>query len=204
MKNLIRTIVRSLRETLNPPKYAKDCIFIHINKTGGSSVEVALGLKWEHKTAIEKIEEIGRKQWHKKFTFAFVRNPWDKVVSHYCYRVKTNQTNLGENPIDFTDWVKLSYGEQNPDYYDKPKMFMPQVDWITDTSGEILVDFVGRFENFEQDFHRVCDRLKYKAELPHKKKSERGDYQSYYDRESQEIIATWFREDIDRFGYKFQ
>lgn len=203
MQNSLRTIVRSLRSKLKTPTYTDKCVFIHINKTGGSSVEVALGLKWEHKTAIEKIEEIGRTQWNKKFTFAFVRNPWDKVVSHYCYRVKTNQTNLGVNPIKFTDWVKLSYGEQNLDYYDKPKMFMPQSDWITDTSGEVLVNFVGRFENFEQDFKIVCDRLKCKVELPHKKKSERGDHQSYYDRESREIIAEWFRKDLDRFGYKF-
>jgi chondroitin 4-sulfotransferase 11 len=117
--------------------------------------------------------------------------------------VRDRQVDIFRNPIDFTDWVKLFYGQKNLDYYDKPKMFMPQSDWITDTSGEILVDFVGRFENFEQDFHRVCDRLKCKAELPHKKKSERGDYQSYYDRESRDIIGDWFRKDIDRFGYKF-
>lgn len=203
MKNALRTIVRSLRSSLKESHYANDYVLIHINKTGGSSVEVALGLKWEHKTAIEKIEEIGRKPWDKKFTFAWVRNPWDKVVSHYCYRVKTNQTHLGVNPIEFTDWVKLSYGEQDPKYYDKPKMFMPQSDWITDTSGEMLVDFVGRFENFERDFQKVCDRLNRKAELPHKKKSERGEYQSYYDRESREIIEDWFAKDIDRFGYKF-
>ncbi|HIK31249.1 MAG TPA: sulfotransferase family 2 domain-containing protein [Oscillatoriales cyanobacterium M59_W2019_021] len=204
MKSLLRLIVRSLRDKFNSPNYANDCIFIHINKTGGSSVEVALGLKWEHKTAIEKIEEVGKKRWDRKFTFAFVRNPWDKVVSHYCYRVKTNQTNLGTNPIDFTDWVKLAYGDRNPEYYDKPKMFMPQSDWIVDNSGEILVDFVGRFESLEGDFKVVCDRLNRNVELPHKKKSERRSYQSYYDRESQEIIAEWFREDIDRFGYQFE
>ncbi|MGB6167273.1 MAG: sulfotransferase family 2 domain-containing protein [Geitlerinemataceae cyanobacterium] len=203
MKNSLRTIVRSVRSKLTTPTPAEKCVFIHINKTGGSSIGVALGLKWEHKTAIEKIEEIGRKQWDKKLTFAWVRNPWDKVVSHYCYRVKTNQTNLAVNPIEFPDWVKLSYGEKNPEYYDKPKMFMPQSDWITDVSGEVLVDFVGRFENFERDFQKVCDRLKYKAKLPHKKKSERGEYQSYYDRESRKIIEKWFCEDIDRFGYKF-
>jgi len=34
-------------------------LFIHINKTGGSSIEQALKIPQEHATAAEKIAELG-------------------------------------------------------------------------------------------------------------------------------------------------
>ena len=68
--------LRRLRE-----RYWLDYSFVHINKTGGTSVVVALGLPFGHLTAREKIEQLGRERWDGRFTFAFVRNPWDRVAS---------------------------------------------------------------------------------------------------------------------------
>jgi chondroitin 4-sulfotransferase 11 len=185
-------------------KYFSNFIFIHINKTGGTSIERALDLPFKHYTALEKIEEIGRAKWNSKYTFCIVRNPWDKVISHYHYRLQTNQINLWEKPVDFSEWTKLSYGQQNPLYYDKPKMFMPQSDWITDENGTILVNFIGKFENLQGDFDKICERLKRKKTiLPHIKSSSRANYREYYDEETAEIVENWFRKDIENFGYKF-
>ena len=183
-------------------RYLDRYIFIHINKTGGSSVERALKLPLEHKTALEKIQEIGQSQWDRRFTFAVVRNPWDKVVSHYHYRVQTNQTGLGAKPVDFQQWVRLAYGEQDPAYYNHPKMFMPQSDWITDQRGKIIVDEVCRFENLNADFGRVCEKLGIRnVTLPHTKSSKRGHYSDYYDDEAAQIVRRCFEKDIDHFGY---
>jgi len=184
-------------------KHLDGFIFIHINKTGGSSIEKALKIPLEHQTAREKIEEIGLKKWNRKLTFAVVRNPWDKVVSHYYYRVKTNQTGLRDNPIDFKDWVKRTYGKKDAVYYDKPKMFMPQTDWITDNKNNIVVDEVIRFENIEDEFSRVLDKINKKVRLPHMKKSGRDDYWLYYDDDTAEIVRKWFYSDIETFGYNF-
>jgi len=90
-----------------------DFVFIHINKTDGTSIEAALGLRLEHKTAQEKIHQLGLASWRNRFTFAFVRNPWDRVVSHYHYRVETNQTELATRTISFTEWVFRAYGAQD-------------------------------------------------------------------------------------------
>jgi hypothetical protein len=182
---------------------ARPFILIHINKTGGSSVEQALGLRFEHLTALEKIAQIGRPQWDSAYTFAFIRNPWDKVVSHYHYRVQTNQTNLATDPLTFAQWVSLTYGRQDPAYYDNAKMFMPQVDWITDAEGKLLVNFVGRFERLAADFKTICRHLGREATLPHLKASKRGHYRDYYDEPTQAIVAEWFRKDIERFAYRF-
>ncbi len=185
-------------------RYLDDFVFIHINKTGGSSIEKALNLPFEHKTAIEKIDEIGRRQWDRRYSFTAVRNPWDKVVSHYHYRVQTNQTDLAIETVDFKKWVQLTYGSMDPIYYDKPKMFMPQSDWIVDRDGKVVVNFICRFENLSNDFRQVCSKLGKAAQLPHLKASKRGHYSLYYDDATEEIVGTWFAKDLENFGYQFE
>ncbi|MCW8107255.1 sulfotransferase family protein [Alteromonas ponticola] len=194
----VRRKIKLLRQA-----YLDKFVFIHINKTGGSSVEKALGLPFEHKTALEKIEQMGRRNWNKKITFAVVRNPWDKVVSHYHYRVKTDQTNLGNKHLDFKQWVKRTYGENDPQYYDQPMMFMPQLDWIADRDGKLLVNEIIRFENLSEEFNRLAEKLGVTATLPHVKRSNRGNYRDYYDDETQQIVADWFAKDIKQFDYRF-
>ena len=186
-------------------RYFDRFIFIHINKTGGSSIEKALNLPFEHKTALEKIEEIGLYRWGKKVSFTVVRNPWDKVVSHYHYRVQTNQTGMGDGHIEFNEWVKKAYGEKDRRYYDQPRMFMPQVDWICDRNGKILVNRILRFEKLTDDFNALANEMNVVVRLPHVKKSKRKkDMRQYYDEESVLIISDLFSADIKTFGYKFE
>ena len=65
----------------------KKSIFVHINKTGGSSVEHAFGVypDDQHNTAKEYIKELSSRKWSTHFTFSFVRNPWDRIVSWYLW-----------------------------------------------------------------------------------------------------------------------
>jgi hypothetical protein len=132
-----------------------------------------------------------------------IRNPWDKVVSQYHYRVNTNQTDLRDNPIEFKEWVKRVYRDMDAFYYDTPLMFLPQVDWVSDENGRILVDEIIHFEDLVNEFDEVLDKLGKKTSLPHIKKSDRGDYRDYYDDETREIVQTWFERDIDVFNYQF-
>lgn len=185
-------------------RYVDKFAFVHINKTAGSSIEDALNLAFQHKTAQTMRDEIGEANWNRRFTFTFVRNPWDKVASHYAYRVKTNQTGMGDGHISFRDWVRLAYGDRDPKYYDQPMMFMPQVDWINDESGTSLVTFVGRFEHLQADFRTVCERIGREAELPHEKKSSNRNFRSQYDGATAEIVGTRFAPDLGAFGYSFE
>ncbi|MFT6276294.1 MAG: hypothetical protein ACJAZ0_002399 [Halioglobus sp.] len=196
------TAVRDWQRTLRQ-RYLRPYVFVHINKTGGSSIERALGISQDHSTALEKYRQLGAKAWEQKFVFAVVRNPWDKVVSHYHYRVKTKQTGLDDSPIAFREWVLRCYLDRDPQYYDQPRMFMPQWHWLIDEKGKSLVDFVGRFENLNQDFATISDRLSPGSSLGHVKPSSRGSYQNYYNEETQALIETSFAEDIDAFGYRF-
>jgi len=184
-------------------RFFQDYIFIHINKTGGTSIEKALRLPLQHKTALNKKKYLGENLWKKKFSFAFVRNPWDKVVSHYTYRLRTNQMDILEKKVDFYNWVRLTYLEKDKKYYDNPKMFMPQLDWISDENGKILVNYVGKFENFESDFNEICSHINIFVSLPHLKKSNRTHYKDYYNSETAEIVGEFFKDDIQYFNYQF-
>jgi hypothetical protein len=124
-------------------------------------------------------------------------------VSHYAYRVRTNQTGLGDRHLEFAAWVREAYGRRNPAYHDNPKMFMPQRDWIADAGGDILVNYVARFESLEQDFQTVCTRLNRRCRLPHLKRSRHDHYHGVYDDESRAIIGEWFEKDIREFGYAY-
>jgi len=180
-------------------------IFIHINKTAGTSIGNAIGLPIKHhQTAREVIARIGKDKWVKAYKFTLVRNPWDKVVSHYEYRRKRNKTDLATQDIPFAEWVKKTYGpDKDPFYYNNPKAFQPQVEWLKDDEGKISIDFVGKFESINEDFEQIKNAIGLDAELPHLNASKRAGYRTYYDDETREIVAQWFREDIEAFGYRF-
>lgn len=185
-------------------RYFQNYLFIHINKTGGRSIESALGCIYEHKTARRKRREMGASVWEEKFTFAFVRNPWDRVVSQYAYRHRTGEA-AGETPTDvsFGSWVRRVYGGKDPESRPDDVLFLPQSDWVTDERGGLMIDFVGRFERFEEDFQHVCNQIGVTASLPHKNKSSRDPYPEYYTQETADIVANYFAEDIRRFDYSF-
>lgn len=181
------------------PRYC----FVHINKTAGTSISSALGLRRRHLTALDWIASMGADWWRRRFTFAIVRNPWDRVVSQYHYRVRTDQTALGSRPIPFREWVLRCFRDRDPRWYDKPRMFQPQVEWIADGGGRILVRFVGRFEHLADDFRLVCARLGIDRSLPHLERSVHAPFRECYDDETAEVVGRWFAADVERFGYSF-
>jgi chondroitin 4-sulfotransferase 11 len=182
-----------------------DFIFIHINKTAGTSILNSLNIrKKQHLEAKEIIAKIGIEKWNNCYKFSIVRNPWDKVVSHYNYRVKTNQCLMNEKKISFKNWVSLTYGlNKDPFYYDNIKMFQSQSDWLKDNLGHINIDRIGKFENLVNDFKIIQQDLGLRGALEHKNKGVEKDYRKMYDNNTYEIVKQWFKEDIERFKYSF-
>lgn len=184
-----------------------DCVFVRINKTGSTSVQTLLGQDFPHQPVSAWIAEIGFERWLNVPTFSIVRNPFDKVVSHYFWRIKTNQTGMGRDPISFRDWVRRSYGDNDPAYYDKPLMFAPQTEWLTAPEfygdDRLGVDYVGRFEAFDEAVDHILDLAgKEKvSSLPWLKKTDRAPFSIYYDQELVEIVTAWFANDFDKLGY---
>jgi len=182
-----------------------DFVFIHIAKTGGTSVVHVTGRAFrKHLTVKEVIRYIGKKKWDSVYKFTVVRNPWAKVVSQYKFRTKTNKSKMKENPISFKDWV-IKVFKENDDFYYKcrPLLFAPQVFWLKNYDGIIDVDNIIRFENLNEEFSEVAKHIGIDSDLPHLNSTKRSKYTDYYDEETKKIVADWFWEDIKTFGYTF-
>ncbi len=184
-----------------------DFLFVWINKSAGVSVTKALGINkddYNHYTAMELRKIFGTDTFNKMFKFCFVRNPWDKVFSEFRFRIWTHQNELTADS-NFAEWVRSTYVDNNPQYYDWPKMFLPQLEWITDEKGHIAVDFIGRFENLQDDFNSICDAINIERQLLHHENRSRKNinYRDHYDDETKSIVHRCFKADIEYFGYEF-
>lgn len=183
-------------------------VFVHIPKTAGSSVYTTLGLRdiaAPHRNIVQLGEILGRTPegrafFDEAFKFAFVRNPWDRVVSLF-HRKERGRVGAPETFPEFCAWI-----EHASDTCVHPTTHRNQVDWITDESGAIAVDFVGRFESLHRDFRHVCERLATPyLSLAHEKDNRAGrrPYTEYYTPELRDMIGEKFAVDIARFGYAF-
>ncbi len=191
-------------------------VFVHIPKTGGSTVTTVLkrdtflgpkrNLSDPRGDACETIFEIRDllgAEFDEFFSFSFVRNPWDRFVSAYHY-VMERRPELEQVTVHkrFEDFVRAF--EADPDTFKAIRYFRPQNAYLLDENGNIPVDFVGRFERFEQDLGTVLDRLGvHRSLIRHRKKSRRSDYRDYFDARSQEIVADAYRADIEAFDYSY-
>ena len=165
-----------------------------------------------------------REQFDAYFKFAFVRNPWDRVVSEYHYRRHARLYSFKEFLFEHFP---------RPSWADAWCHVIPQYDFLYDANGKRLVDFVGRYERLAADFEHVCKVLSLSTtKLPHKNKSNsilfRRDnnplevlrtlrsnlslkrrrntfehYTQYYDDECIEWVRTKYQKDIDTFEYRF-
>jgi chondroitin 4-sulfotransferase 11 len=164
----------------------KEFVFIHIPKSAGLSMRAALGLptyigRGMHLTAEETFSRYPDAR--NLFSFAFVRNPWDRMVAMF---------HLGRDGFNCEAWNR---------FFDDP--FQTQSEYVFDDQGNQLVEFIGRYENLESDFQHVCDRIGFRAMLPHLHKSKHTHYRDYYDGHTKHHIERLFHRDIAQFGYSF-
>lgn len=182
-----------------------DYIFIHLNKNGGTSISEAIDLPYvRHIDVKEIISMVGEKAFKQSFVFCVVRNPWDRVVSQYEFRVRTNQIDKSDINSSFKEWVTDTYGGQNTfAQYKNPKLFYPQSDWLKDKNGVIRVKNILKFETLSSDFEKITEELGIKNKLLYLNATPKALYKKYYDKDTEEIVRKWFIEDIKRFNYSF-
>jgi hypothetical protein len=139
-----------------------------------------------------------QEQYDAYFTFSFVRNPWSRFVSLY----RATGFNMR---FQFKLFVLYEFKKMGLEYYSW--FFSPQSDFIIDEEGNPLVDFIGKFENLQNDFSHVCGQIGIPVtELSHTNKSKTKipkPWQDYYDDETKEFVGDFYQRDIDLFGYEF-
>jgi len=186
----------------------KKFVYMKIARTGGTSIyrdyfQERLGLQTLNNRddlfrLMLWIEGLTRKKWDGYFKFAFVRNPWDRMVSLYFYFTK-----LGRISCPFRDFViNLShYVRTVPEcaLHAMPSSCQTHLD------GKPCVDLIGRYENLQDDFNAVCGRLGTpEMELPVSAATDHDNYTAYFDDETRGIVAELYSEDIRLFGYEFK
>ena len=163
-----------------------------------------------HSTALEIKNSIGEKNWNTFSKFAFVRNPWDRLVSVYhYYRQGGNKDNIdlaisSKIPSNFTTFVEKMYEISGLFPEDRISTHLKsQKSFIFDKDDKLMVDKVFRFENLYEDFQRMCDIFNLNISLPHQRKSSHNNYETYYNKILKNKVEELYSEDIEIFGYNF-
>jgi chondroitin 4-sulfotransferase 11 len=197
------------------------CAFVHVQRTGGDSLEAALvaadaeaitalpGLpSWEdasrrrHLYASDLAAALGASEWGSLFSFGFVRNPWERLVSWHAMCLERPDINaftrhVADELRDFTDFVERA--GSGP----ASKTTVSQLDYVTDERGRPLVSFIGRFERLEADVAEVSRRLGVLLRLGHRNASSHSGYREYYSRRTRQVVGERFAPEIEAFGYRF-
>jgi hypothetical protein len=208
-------------------------LFVHIAKTGGTSIRAALNrLHWtdpyawgiraanivtratgykigakfpRHARAVAAWENISEPFWSELFKFVFVRNPWDRQVSSWHHLQRMPNAPTGQL-ADFEAFLRHRRDPDRSFVWEFEIFSAPQSQYMLDMEGNLIVDFVGRFERLHEDFEEVCRRGgTSRIHLPHRRRSgkRQRDYRTYYDDVTAELVADLYAEDIQRFGYSF-
>jgi len=198
------------------------CIFIHINKNAGTSIDILFNRRHSGHWNLKAYESFRRTKflYRHYYKFTVVRNPWDKMVSLYHSWAKSSNWDWGwgsDNKPTFIEFIKIIDGfsnERQMELWPERKMYQHksgtmrmsnQLDWLIDSNNKIPLNYICRFENLQEDFNKVCDDIGFpKTELPYYNKSNHLHYSTYYDEETKDIVARRFSKDIEYFKYKFE
>lgn len=188
-------------------------IFIHIPKSAGISISKGLygNLSAGH-MPLKKIQlAYSKEEFTNYFKFTFVRNPWSRLYSAYNF---ISQGGINERD---SEWAKqnlrrinnfeefvmnwLSHGNIKHSLH-----FESQTSMLLGVGEKkINIDFIGYFENIEDDYNYIAKKIKSPNKLPllNKTRGKKPDYTSLYTAEMIEKVSSIYQKDIINFNYVF-
>src|SRR5690554_6454752 len=191
-----------------------NCIFVHVPKAAGTSVNKALyGRTLGHYSATE-IQRKFPELYERAFTFSLVRNPWDRVLSAYRFACVGRTDSMGVHKPgqyripefeSFERFVCEWLPKQDVESLDY--IFRPQWMFVCDESGQVMVDHLGRVEEMDETVAILGEKLG-KPVLIRNENATRVamvDYRESYKSSSMvDIVGSLYRRDIENFEYKFE
>jgi len=203
-------------------KTDKKLEFIHINKNGGTSIELTAAssnIRWgrcHFLPCLDISPDIPRRApsvWHKPLhflpsnvygddaaIFVVVREPYDRTISYYYYsQAKKVDIDALNEPSTLNDFVKTNM--QGDNYVNN---FLPAYNYVFDVdSHDEVVDYVLRFEYLKEDFDYLINVYNLDLTLSHHNSRTKLGTEAL-DEESIQIINDYFYNDFIAFGYKMK
>ena len=199
-------------------------VFVHISKNAGTSIVATAGeriVNAGHRTAARWVAQHGTAQ----PLFAVLRHPYDRVLSEYHYRQRRwrsgeSNPHLANLHLPFDEWVATTFEDgayRTRSFFERTGVpyndfnmvgdqliwFIPQVEWVTDAHGGLLVDDLLRFEHLADDWSAFGAKYGIDGVLRHANQSPRPvGAEQMMSRQSRELIHQHYRVDFERFGYE--
>ena len=185
-------------------------IFIHIPKAAGISVHKSLfGFDSVGHVSLTAYQKYLKPSVIKQFKIvSFVRNPYTRLLSSYFYlknggrgnKLDLKYQSLFSTFKSFEEFILLFLDEQN--IY-KFEHLVPQVYWLMDKNKELNIDFIGRFENLENDYNTISKWLKNTTSLMHLNKTKQKT-KTLFSEEMLEIINKLYYGDFMQLNYEMK
>ncbi len=200
--------------------------FIDIPRTSSTSIKIELAKKFgsaygksdvfekkyrgfqllpNHLPARVMRDYLGEDQWKNIFSFTIVRNPWDRVVSLYFYRLKSK---LLRQDMGFREYI---FKLKNSEFGKEPFRFYGHYygcsDFVTDENGNIIVSYIAKYETRTKDLTYLSEKLnmpEFGKLATQKATPVTMHYSEYYDNETKKIVEEIYSKDIELFDYKFE
>jgi putative transposase len=208
----------------------RNYIFVHIPKTGGTSMALALedrakaddimigdtpkavkrrgkvkgirtaGRLWKHSTLADAEGLITRDEMAQMFTFTLVRNPWDRMVSYYHWL----QTQTFDHPAVELAKFKGFSGFLNAPLTQATFRKSPYASYMTDAVGVQHADLYIRLEHLSTDIAPLADHLGFAPDIPVENVSARPrDWRGFYTESDAMLLGDLCAQDIALHGYAF-
>lgn len=160
---------------------------------------------WWHLTARE-LRATFPEHYMTSRAFAFIRNPYSRTVSEFSWRCKL--LNIKATPEGFQVYLdRLDEGDgqyllKNKDW---KRHIIPQMDYLTDDDGFLIVKHVGKVEQIQQDYDLFCEKLNLPhRNIPHENSSERKTHwQDFYNDKRKKQVIQRYGVDLEFGKYTF-
>lgn len=141
------------------------------------------------------------------WVFSFVRNPFDRLVSCWAQKTQCSKDRFHRAFGRFGIYPKISFENFVKIIINIPDEKSDQ-HWRSQTheimiGDRIIPDFVGRFENIEEDWKVVQQKIPGLPILPHINRCKHKPYRKYYSPKLRDQVAERYKRDIEVLGYDF-